>query len=233
MERIAQQLKNPFAGLSQLLERANLSGIDTAGIVEARRKDIEAILEANRIVYAGAQALAHKQLEILRAAMSTARGAISQGTFAGSPIEIANRQRELMARAFQVSLAHMRELAEIVRKAQTDAFAVVKGQVERDVRELVGRVQGKRGARAGAPAAKRKAARKAKAAPKRRRAAKGAAAAAPKAAPAAKRAARARTAKRTAKRTARKTAKSAKSPAKTATKPAAKVSARRAARKAP
>jgi phasin family protein len=229
MERIAQQFKNPFAGLSQLLERANLSGIDTAGIVEARRKDIEAILEANRIVYAGAQALAHKQLEILRAAMSTARGAIAEGAFAGSPIEIANRQRELLARAYQVSLAHMRELAEIVRKAQADAFAVVKGQVEHDVRELVGRVQGKRGARAGAPAAKRKAARKAKAAPKRRRAAKGAAAATPKAAPAAKRTARARTAKRTA----RKTAKSAKTPAKTATKPAAKVSARRAARKAP
>jgi len=75
MERIANQLKNPFAGLSQLLEHANLTGIETAGLVEARRKDIDAILEANRIVFAGAQALAQKQLEILRFAMSTARGA--------------------------------------------------------------------------------------------------------------------------------------------------------------
>jgi phasin family protein len=204
MERIAQHLRNPFAGLNQLLERANLSGIDTAGIVEARRKDIEAILEANRIVYAGAQALAHKQLEILRAAMSAARSAISEGNFAGTPVEIANRQRDLMAKAFQVSLAHMRELAEIVRKAQADAFSVVKGQVEHDVRDLVGRVQGKR--RAAGKAAKPAAARKTTAKPKRRAVGKKAKAAA---APAAKRAPRARTAKRAARKAARKTARRA------------------------
>src|SRR5437773_2182553 len=122
MERIAKHLKNPFAGLNQLLERANLTGFDTAGIVEARRKDIDAVLEANRIVYAGAQALAQKQIEILRATMSAARNAVTDGTFSGTPLEIANRQRELMTKAFQMSLTHMRELAEIVRKAQADAF---------------------------------------------------------------------------------------------------------------
>jgi phasin family protein len=161
MERIAQHLKNPFAGLNQLLERANLTGFDAAGIVEARRKDIEAVLEANRIVYAGAQALAQKQLEILRTTMSAARGAVSEGSFSGSPVEIANRQRELMTKAFQMSLAHMRELAEIVRKAQADAFAVVKGQVEHDIRDLVGRVKGKKAKAEPAPKAK-KAARKAR-----------------------------------------------------------------------
>ena len=163
MEHITKHLKNPFAGLNQLLERANLTGFDAAGIVEARRKDIEAVLEANRIVYAGAQALAQKQLEILRATMTAARGAVSQGTFSGSPMEIANRQRELMTKAFQMSLAHMRDLAEIVRKAQADAFAVVKGQVEHDIKALVGRAKGK-GQAAAAPAAKvKKAVRKVRA----------------------------------------------------------------------
>ncbi len=143
MNRITNHLKNPFAGLNQLLERANLTGFDTTGIVEARRKDIDAILEANRIVYAGAQALAEKQFEILRATMTAARSAVTDGTFSGSPMEIANRQRDLMAKAFQVSLQHMRELAEIVRKAQADAFAVVKGQVDHDIHDLVGRAKGK------------------------------------------------------------------------------------------
>ena len=190
MEHITKHLKNPFAGLNQLLERANLTGFDAAGIVEARRKDIEAVLEANRIVYAGAQALAQKQLEILRTTMTAARGAVSQSTFSGSPMEIANRQRELMTKAFQMSLAHMRELAEIVRKAQADAFAVVKGQVEHDIKDLVGRVKGK-GKAAAAPAAKaKKAVRKVTAKVKAK-------AAAPKAKPAAK-----KTAKRAAKKAA-------------------------------
>ena len=197
MERIAQHLKNPFAGLNQLLERANLTGFDAAGIVEARRKDIEAVLEANRIVYAGAQALAQKQLEILRSTMTAARGAVSEGSFSGSPMEIANRQRELMTKAFQMSLAHMRELAEIVRKAQADAFAVVKGQVEHDIRDLVGRVKGKTAQAEQAPKAK-KAVRKAKTKTKAKPAAKPKGkAAAPKAMPAAR-----KTAKRAAKRAA-------------------------------
>lgn len=143
MERIIDQLKNPFAGLNQLLERANLTGIDTAGIVEARRKDIEAILAANRIVYEGAQALAQKQLDILRTTMNAARSAVSEGSFRGTPVEIANRQRELLSKAFQMSLAHMRELADIVQNAQAEAFAVVKDQVEADIRDLVARVKGR------------------------------------------------------------------------------------------
>jgi phasin family protein len=143
MERIIDQLKNPFAGLNQLLERANLTGIDTAGIVEARRKDIEAILAANRIVYQGAQALAQKQLDILRTTMNAARSAVSEGSFRGTPVEIANRQRELLSKAFQMSLAHMRELADIVQNAQAEAFAVVKDQVEADIRDLVARVKGR------------------------------------------------------------------------------------------
>jgi phasin family protein len=161
MDRLTRHLKNPFAGLNQLLERVSLPGFDAAGIVDARRKDIDAVLEANRIVYAGAQALAQKQIEIMRTTMSAARSAVTDGTFSGSPMEIAGKQRDMMTKAFQLSLSHMRELAEIVRKAQSDAFAVVKGQVEADIRGLVGRVQGKgKAAPAAAPAAKKAPARK-------------------------------------------------------------------------
>ena len=190
MENISKHLTNPFAGLNQLLERANLTGFDTTGMVEARRKDIDAVLEANRIVYAGVQALAQKQIEILRATMSAARSAVGAGSFSGSPMEIAHRQRELMANAFQTSLAHMRELAEIVRKAQADAFAVVKSQVERDIRDLVAPAKGKAEAKAKAkakPAAKTRAKPAAKAAAKPAAKPKAKAKpAAPKAKPAAK-----------------------------------------------
>ena len=171
MDRLTKHLKNPFAGLNQLLERVSLPGFDPAGIVDARRKDIDAVLEANRIVYAGAQALAQKQLEILRTTMSAARSAVSEGAFSGTPLEIAGKQREMMTKAFQLSLAHMRDLAEIVRKAQADAFAVVKGQVEADIRGLVGRVQ-RKGKAAPAAAAEPKAKAPARKKPARKRAAK-------------------------------------------------------------
>ena len=204
MDRFTKHLKNPFAGLNQLLGKVSLPGFDASGMMDARRKDIDAVLEANRIVYAGAQALAQKQLEILRTTMSAARSAVSDGTFSGNPMEIAGKQREMMTKAFQMSVAHMRDLAEIVRKAQADAFAVVKGQVEEDIRNLVGRVQRKGRAAATAPAAAAKPAAKAKVARKPR--AKAKPAAEPTAKPATKRAAK-KTAKRAAKTAAKPSAK--------------------------
>jgi phasin family protein len=199
MDSFTKHLKNPFAGLNQLLGKVNLPGFDAAGMMEARRKDVDAVLEANRIVYAGAQALAQKQLEILRTTMSAARSAVTDGTFTGNPMEIAGKQREMMSKAFQMSVSHMRELAEIVRKAQSDAFAVVKGQVEEDIRGLVGRVQrkGKAAARAAAaPAAKAKPAAKKAAAKKAARKPRAKPAAAPAAKPAAKKAAKPRAKKK-------------------------------------
>ena len=176
MDSFTKHLKNPFAGLNQLLGKVSLPGFDASGMMDARRKDIDAVLEANRIVYAGAQALAQKQLDILRTTMSAARSAVTDGTFSGTPMEVAGKQRDLMTKAFQMSVAHMRDLAEIVRKAQSDAFAVVKGQVEEDVRHLVGRVQRKGRAAAPAPAPAAKAKAKAKKAVAKKPAAKKAAA---------------------------------------------------------
>jgi len=191
MDRFTKHLKDPFAGVSQLLERAKLPGFDAGAMIAARRRDIDAVLEANRIVYAGAQALAQKQFDILRTTMAGARSAVVDGSFSGNPIEIATKQRELMVKAFQAAIGHMRDLAEIVRTAQVDAFSVVKGQAEHDLRELVGRVQ-RRGKAEAAPAAKAKPARKApvkakaKPAAKPRAKAKPAAKARAKAKPAAK-----------------------------------------------
>lgn len=152
MERIIKHMKNPFASVTELFERMNLGGFDAMSIVEARRKDIDAILEANRVVYAGAQAVAQKQMEILRSTMTAARAAVADGSFSGTPVEIANRQRDMMSKAFQLSLNHMRDLADIVRKAQAEAFTVVKTHWQRDIDNLVTGAQ-RKSAGAKAPAA--------------------------------------------------------------------------------
>jgi phasin family protein len=159
MDQVTQNLRKPFAGLTRMLERAQLPAFDAAAMIDARRRDMDAVIEANRIVYAGARALAQKQGEILRATMAGARKAVSKSNLSGSPGEIAARQRAMMVKAFQIALANMRDLAEIVRKAQADAFGVVKRQVEADLRGLVGQVK-RGGAKAAAPARASKPARK-------------------------------------------------------------------------
>ncbi len=42
---------------TKLLEQYKLPGVDMTAVIEARRKDIDAITEANKIAYEGMQAL--------------------------------------------------------------------------------------------------------------------------------------------------------------------------------
>ena len=132
MDRFTRHLKTPFTGLTEMFESIKFPGFDAASIIEARRRDIEAVLEANRIIYAGAQALVQKQIEVLRITMSAALATMTEARNVGNPVDMANRQREIVNAAFHESLRQMRELAEIVRTAQADAFEVVKTKVPRD-----------------------------------------------------------------------------------------------------
>ena len=51
-------------------EQFKIPGVDLGAVVEARRKDIEALTQANQQAYQGMQALAQRQAEILKETMS-------------------------------------------------------------------------------------------------------------------------------------------------------------------
>jgi len=56
---------NPLADFTKMLAQFNLPGVDSTAIAESRRKDLEALAEANRLAYEGMQALVRKQTELL------------------------------------------------------------------------------------------------------------------------------------------------------------------------
>jgi hypothetical protein len=62
----AMDMSNAFGDLTKMLEQFKLPGVDTEEIVEARRKDIDALVQANQAAYDGIQALAIKQGELLK-----------------------------------------------------------------------------------------------------------------------------------------------------------------------
>jgi phasin family protein len=81
-----------------------------------RRKDIEALVTANRQAYEGMQLLAHRQAEMLKEAMTEWQAA-TEGMMSGqTPGAGAAKQAELGKQAFDKALANMRELAEIATK---------------------------------------------------------------------------------------------------------------------
>src|SRR5207249_8587274 len=57
---------SPFPDIAKLIERFNMPGLDVSKIMEAQRKNIEALTQANQAAFEGMQGLAKRQMEILQ-----------------------------------------------------------------------------------------------------------------------------------------------------------------------
>jgi phasin family protein len=120
----AMDTSSAFGDLTRMLEQFKLPGIDTKEIVEARRKDVEALVQANQAIYEGMQALANKQGELLKSAMEDIQSAMT-GAASGVGVGDPGKQGELARKAYEKVLADMKDLAEIARTSQTDAMAKI------------------------------------------------------------------------------------------------------------
>lgn len=120
----AADMSTAFGDLTKMLEQFKIPGVDTKDIVEARRKDIDALVQANQAIYEGMQALANKQGELLRKSMEDIQSgmkAAAGGVGVGDP----GKQGELARKAYEKVLLDMKDLAEIARKSQTEAMAKI------------------------------------------------------------------------------------------------------------
>ncbi|WP_042879644.1 phasin family protein [Cupriavidus necator] len=126
---------NPFADFTKMMEQFRLPGVDMTAVIEARRKDIEALTEANKLAYEGIQAVMQKQQEIFTKTMQQLQAAAQQYTTAGNPAEAMAKHSELVQQALHQAFENMRELAETAQKAQAEALTVIGKRAEQNVKE--------------------------------------------------------------------------------------------------
>ena len=124
------------AEFSNTLKQYKLSGVDLDSLVASQKKNLEALTSANRVAFEGLQAVAKRQAEILQETMNEASKAVDQLSKAGSPPEIAAKQAELAKSAFERALANMRELAEMVSKANQEATNTVNARISASLDEI-------------------------------------------------------------------------------------------------
>jgi phasin family protein len=116
-------MSNALGDLTKMFEQFKIPGVDTKEIMDARQKDIDALVQANKKIYEGMQVMANKQGELLKNAMqdiqSAVKGAASDG------VGDSAKQGELVRKAYEKVLLDMKDLAEIAHKSQTDAMAKI------------------------------------------------------------------------------------------------------------
>jgi phasin family protein len=131
----------PFADFTKMLEQFKVPGIDMTSLIEARRNDLAALTQANKIAYEGMLELVRRQGEILRATMEEAQAAARETGKGTQSVALAGQLREFVGQAVQKALANMRELAEAAVKTQTEAFTIISKRVMQDVEEMKTLVQ--------------------------------------------------------------------------------------------
>jgi phasin family protein len=122
--------------VAEFFKQYKLSGIDLDALVASQKKNLEALTSANRVAFEGLEAVAKQQAEILQETMNEASKVVDQLSKSGSPPDVAARQTELAKSAFERALANMRELAEMVSKANQEASNTVKSRISASLDEI-------------------------------------------------------------------------------------------------
>ena len=125
---------NPITDFSKMLEGFNFPGIDKTSLIDSRRKDLEALAEANRLAYEGMQALVQKQTEMLSTSVREIQAAAQQMS-GGNPAEVMAKQGEFVQRSLQKAFDNMREMAEMAQRSQADALAAITKRAEQSMNE--------------------------------------------------------------------------------------------------
>lgn len=125
-----------FADLKKWAGQFQVPGMDMQSLMENQRKNLEAITRANRVAVEGAQALAQRQLEILRTTMEEASRVMGELAASGTPEERMAKQADLVRDAFERAVANMRELAEIGAKSNTEALDLINKRISESLDEI-------------------------------------------------------------------------------------------------
>jgi len=130
---------------AKLMAEFKMPGVNMEHVVASQRRNLEALTAANQLAVQGFQAVTRRQAEILKQTLEQTSQAMREVMAAGSPEDKAARQTELAKEAFERAIANMRELAEMVTKAQTEANEVITKRVTESLDEVKDLLAKKRG----------------------------------------------------------------------------------------
>lgn len=110
--------------------------LDPSALMESQKKNMDALIEANKKAAEGYKALFEKQVKVFEATMTEARQQAEGFDATNISTEAAQAQAEYAKAAFEKAVENMTALAEEAQKANTDAYQVVASRVEDSVKEL-------------------------------------------------------------------------------------------------
>jgi phasin family protein len=139
METDSRQSTSPDASvfpgiedLKKLIEKFQLPNVDIDALIDWQRKDMEALIEANRQASEGLKALVERRNEILRETLAEWQAAVKDATSA----EAITKRTEAAQQGVQKAIANFRELSEMEAQSRNNAWRIVQERMQENMVSL-------------------------------------------------------------------------------------------------
>jgi len=110
--------------------------LDMESVMAAHRKNMEVLSNANRVALEGAQAVAKRHMEILQQTMQEMTETMKELSSPETPQAKVAKQTELLKIAYERAVSHMKELADLIQRANGEALAMLNARFTEAMAEV-------------------------------------------------------------------------------------------------
>ncbi|MEM9050052.1 MAG: TIGR01841 family phasin [Pseudomonadota bacterium] len=132
-EKMMEMFKAP--DFTKMMSDMKLPAIKPEELMAAQKKNMDALMAANKAAATGYQDLFKKQISIFEETMAEAQKQISGFDASKMPAD-GSKQAEIAQAALEKALANMTALAEAAQKANQDAFEIVTARIKASMDEM-------------------------------------------------------------------------------------------------
>lgn len=122
--------------MTKMFEGAKMPGFDTEALTEAQKKNVQAFVDANRVAAEGYQSLFKKQVEVMQSSVTEMTEAMKEAATTPVSAETAEKRMEAAKAQFEKGVAVFTDMSEAARKANEDAFAIIRARFSEGVAEI-------------------------------------------------------------------------------------------------
>jgi phasin family protein len=122
--------------MSKILSDMKIPSMKAEDLFAAQKKNMDALMEANKAAAAAYQDLFKRQVSIFEDMMEAAREQVKGFDASKLTPDGAQKQAEIARAAFEKAIGNMQALAEAAREANEKAFEIVSARVKESMAEL-------------------------------------------------------------------------------------------------
>ena len=123
--------------MTKMLGQYKIPGVDMDSVVASQKKNVEALVAANRTVVEGVQAVMKRQAEIMQEAMGEITKAVETlGKAGSSPKDLVATQVDLVKGGLERTFANLQEVSQMVAKSQTEATTQINTRITASLDEF-------------------------------------------------------------------------------------------------